>query len=115
MTTNSLIRTNYQYWLKLMISNDTPYTPALNSIKQSNCKNNKHRGGSSHYRTAENQTEKNKQISRRFLRCTTLMMRWLIMRCFRKSTILYMARNMPYVCVWNHDQRNLELSCCCYQ
>ena len=40
MTTNSLIRTNYQHWLNLMISNDTPYTPALNSIKQSklNCK-----------------------------------------------------------------------------
>ena len=50
-----------------MISNDTPYTPALKTIKQSklNCKNNKHRGSSSHYRTpqlnngAENQTEKN--------------------------------------------------------
>ena len=90
MTTNSLIRTNYQHWLNLMISNDTPYTPALKTIKQSklNCKNNKHRGSSSHYRTpqlnngAENQTEKKPHISRRFLRCTTLMMRWLIMKCF---------------------------------
>ena len=35
MTTNSLIRTNYQYWLNLMISNDTPHTPTLKTIKQS--------------------------------------------------------------------------------
>ena len=27
MATNSLIRTNYQHWLNIMISNDTPYTP----------------------------------------------------------------------------------------
>ena len=83
MTTNSLISTNYQNWLNLMLSNDTPYTPALETIKQSklNCKNNKHSGGSSHYRTpqlnnrAENQTETPSQISRRFLRCMTLMMK----------------------------------------
>ena len=35
MTTNSLIRTNYQYWLNLMISSDTPHTPTLKTIKQS--------------------------------------------------------------------------------
>ena len=82
MTTNSLIKTNYQHWLNLMISNDTPYTPTLKTIKQSklNCKK-KHSGGSSNYRTpqlnnrAENQTETPPQISRRFLRCMTLMMK----------------------------------------
>ena len=42
MTTNSLYRTDYQHWLILMISNDTPYTPTLKKIKQSklNCKRN---------------------------------------------------------------------------
>ena len=83
MLTNSLIRTNYQHWLNSMISNDIPYMPALETIKQSklNCKNNNYRGGSSHYRTpqlnnrAENQTETPPQISRRFLRCMTLMMK----------------------------------------
>ena len=32
MTTNSLIRTNFQHWLNIMISNDTPY---IRPIKQS--------------------------------------------------------------------------------
>ena len=67
-------------------------TPLIRPIKQSklNCKKNnvqqKHRGGSSHYRTpqlnnrTENQTVKKKQNLGCFFDVhTTLMMRWLIM------------------------------------
>ena len=34
-TTNSLIITNCQHWLNLIISNEIPYLPIVKTIKQS--------------------------------------------------------------------------------
>ena len=34
MTTNSLIRRNYQHWLNLMILNDTPYTHVVLTVEK---------------------------------------------------------------------------------
>ena len=78
---------------KLMISNDTLLTLKIKLIKK------KHRGGSSHNRTpklnnpAENQTVKTKYTGF-FVRCTTLIMRLLIMRCFYYDFFLhYIIKN----------------------